>query len=37
MTITVKRQGAAFDPTTSVGAVVRVSFGLVSASAGIAL
>jgi hypothetical protein len=37
MTITVKRQGASFDPTTSVGAVVRVSFGLVAASAGIAL
>jgi hypothetical protein len=37
MTITVKREGAAFDPTTSLGAVVRVSFGLVTASAGIAL
>jgi hypothetical protein len=37
MTITIKREGAAFDPTTAVGAVVRVSFGLVTASAGIAL
>jgi hypothetical protein len=37
MTITVKREGAAFDPTTPIRAMVRVSFGLVSASAGIAL
>jgi hypothetical protein len=37
MTLVIKREGAAYDPTTPVRAMVRVSFGLVSASAGIAL
>lgn len=35
--LTVKREGAAFDPTTPLKAIVRVSFGLVTSSVGISL
>jgi hypothetical protein len=37
MDVTITRQGANYDPTSPVRAMVRVSFGLVSQSVGVVL